>query len=161
MPEIDILEHVQAGIAAGIYRRSALRRAQRNQTFTAYATNTDAMPEDIATLPLAPQVDPQVSVVIPAVRSRPLALDDGRYFTPSPAYPRTVRGQAARLIAAAPGPHPHTQPKASPAQVLFRQPEHVQLCIRRWTRKRVILAAGHGGAGHKPPRIRETTSTWC
>lgn len=45
--------------------------------------------------------------------------------------------------------------------VSFDRPKSVLVCVRRNTRRQVLLAMGHGGGRHRPPRFNEYSQVRC
>lgn len=50
---------------------------------------------------------------------------------------------------------------ALPHGITVRQKSHVLFCVRRKSRRGVLLALGQGGGYHRKPRRNSTSDIWC
>lgn len=98
------------------------------------------------------------SVFDPAVQSTLPEVEDGRVFHPESTRPlRRVSGRAVRRMQSAGAVLATFVPDA--IEVPAR--DSVIMCIRRKSRRGVILALGHGGGFHRPPRRSPNSEIWC
>ncbi|WNK13230.1 MAG: hypothetical protein [Microvirus sp.] len=89
-------------------------------------------------------------------------VDDGRIFHPDPKRsPRTFSGKPARMVSPslpkariAPFGAPLEVFKSVPQALVFNKPQSVPLCVKRKTRREVILATGQGGPQRKGKRTQ-------
>lgn len=105
-----------------------------------------------------------VSSSLSEVRSSPREIEDLRLFNPDKFAPlRGPRRWKPRFIAAKASRATGSRASRAfvSAGVQFHVPSSVALCIRRKTRRQVILAKGHGGGGHRRPRRRAYSNIWC
>lgn len=110
------------------------------------ATQQDLIP-DLSVAPVPDEVQSTLSEV----------EDFRRYNFDSVPPLRTRSGFNVRLRTAA----PTNGAVALPHGVAVEAKDDVILCIRRKSRRGVILALGQGGGFHKPPRRSPTSNIWC
>lgn len=47
------------------------------------------------------------------------------------------------------------------SRLTFRFPQNVSVCVRRKTRREVLMALGKGGGRHSPPRLTDRSKISC
>lgn len=96
------------------------------------------------------------SSLSPAVRSPLVEIEDGRKITPSQMLFPTERKWVSRLQVA------KAQNRSFlPHGIAVKASSFVLLCIRRKSRRGVLLALGQGGGYHRPPRRAPNSDIWC
>lgn len=122
---------------------------------TALEGGAGVPPAILEDLPQAPIGDLEESA---AVRSTLPEVEDRRLFHPDYVNPlRTLRNNAVRLQVAP----PIGATKVLPAGVAVKAKDHVLICIRRKSRRGVLVALGQAGGFHRPPRRSPTSDIWC
>lgn len=145
---IDQLEHQQA--------LTPLRDWALPTLTPPIEAGSDAMPIAIAAPSLAVQAG---ASSLPNFVGAPTELDaDDRTFTPSGSFtsqPSTRRWVSRLVLGKA------VTQNLLPHGISMRAKKTVILCIRRKTRRSVILASGYGGGRHRSPKPNENSNLWC
>lgn len=100
-----------------------------------------------------------------------IAIEDRRTYHPDPVAPlRSPRRWRHRLVLPAPQPinsplrpgRSAIRPKLFRSSIpVFQSSKTLALCVRRKTRREVLLALGKGGGKHKRPRRNKWSGTKC
>lgn len=117
---------------------------------TPYAS-LQASPDDLVSMP--------VSSYLPVVQSPLTEVEDDRTFYPDSASRplRRLSSKPVRRMAVAASP----LAQYLPAGITPPARAQVILCIRRKARRQVLFAKGHGGGGHRKPRLTSKSNIWC
>lgn len=89
------------------------------------------------------------------------ALEDRRRYHPLGPYrpASAVSRSSRRLVVSRPGA---TQSRTRlPSGIRFADPQKVSLCVKRKTRREVIMAKGKGGGAHRRPRRNQFSDVKC
>lgn len=90
-------------------------------------------------------------------------VEDYRVFTPDPVRTaKSSRRSVVRLqLAPAPGRPVSGRPFSDVQALMFRQPKHVLVCVRRKSRREVLMALGKGGRGNRRGRRSYWSDVRC
>lgn len=137
---------------------SLLLAAQSNNIITA----PDAMPSVIAASALmtapfqsAASLASEQSGYSTLIGDPVSQVSDHRRFTPTDTSFADLRGGQSRSQVG------NAYSKALPYGIAFSNKTGTLVCIRRHTRRDVIMALGKGGGNHKPPRRNHNSNIWC
>ena len=87
------------------------------------------------------------------------ALEDRRRFHPlGPYRPAQASVRSARRLVVSQPTHTRTK---LPSGIRFADPHKVSLCVKRKTRREVIMAKGRGGGAHRRPRRNQWSEVKC